>query len=193
MLDNEEEEDLILLMPTWRRYLVNLAPDAFRKSDYFRHLEDLMNDERLLRLLETHSYRLVFYPHVEMQKYYTPCRRGNISVATMQDHDVQTLLKRCRVLVTDYSSVFFDAAYLGKPIVFFQHDQTRYYAEHYPKGLLEYSDFGTVCLTEDEVLKALSAALTHEGGTVSRQEGFFKYHDRHNCDRLYEAILETLG
>ena len=98
-LESGQAENLILVMPTWRKYLVERKPDAFSRSDYCRQYADFLKDEKLHRLLRENGYRLVFYPHVEMQKFYRPTVRDNISVATMETEDVQDLLVRCKVLI----------------------------------------------------------------------------------------------
>lgn len=192
LLDGGGEEKLVLVMPTWRKYLAGLDRRAFSESEYCRQFAALLADERLLWLLRETGYRLVFYPHVEMQRFYRPAAGKEISVATMETEDVQSLLRRCRVLITDYSSVFFDAAYMNKTILFFQFDRERYEAGHYSKSLIGFSGFGKICSTEDEVLEALTAAVTEKGGERNEREAFFKYHDKHNCDRVFRAIRERL-
>ncbi|MBR6007688.1 MAG: CDP-glycerol glycerophosphotransferase family protein [Clostridia bacterium] len=192
-LDGDKAEKLVLVMPTWRKYLARLAPDAFAQSDYSRAFASLLGDERLVRLLDENGYRLVFYPHAEMQKFYAPETRGSVRVASMATDDVQGLLNRCQILVTDYSSVFYDAAYMGKPVVFYQFDRARADAGHYPLGRVDYPAFGEVCLTEDEVVNALARAAALPSARESGRKGPFRYRDTHNCDRVFQAILETLG
>ena len=191
-LDGSAAEKLILLMPSWRKYLVELDGRRFAESDYCRQYAGLIGDARMLRLLRENGYRLVFYPHVEMQRFYTPARRGDVSVAAADSADVQDLLRRCELLITDYSSVLFDAAYMGKAILFFQFDKDRFETEHYSKSLLDYSEFGEVCTTREALLDALSAAITEKARDRDDRRDCFKYHDRHNCDRVFEAIRELL-
>ena len=50
-------------------------------------------------------------------------------------------MKKCKYLITDYSSVFFDVAYMKKNIIFYQFDNIKFQLEHYNKGYLNYNDF----------------------------------------------------
>lgn len=52
--------------------------------------------------------------------------------------DVQALLKSAAFLVTDYSSIAFDFAYMYKPMVYFQFDQERFREGQYPSGYFRY-------------------------------------------------------
>ncbi len=112
---------MILVMPTWRGSGYP-AGDAFRGTAFFRAYQSLLQNARLLRLLEEQDLTLVFYPHIELQpelgQFSSPSER--VILAGWKDYDVQTLLMECRLLITDYSSVFFDVAYMEKPVVYYQ-------------------------------------------------------------------------
>ena len=103
------------------------------------------------------------------------------------------------MLITDYSSVFFDFAYLQKPVIFYQFDAPRFRREHYPAGDFDFTRdaFGPVAATEAEMLGALETVL--EAGCVlpeeyrSRVSRFFAYHDDQNCARSYEAIRNLVS
>jgi len=189
-LDNDLEEDLVLLMPTWRQFLVGLDEDEFLRSDYYCQLTSLLKDERLARLLEANGFKLVFYPHIEMQRFFEAACGG--ACASMRTDDVQTLLKRCKILITDYSSVYFDAAYMDKKILFFQFDRERFEGEHYKKCLIDHSRFGRICRTREELIEGLKDAVKGVGDWKNDQKEFFRYHDRNNCKRVFEAIGDLL-
>ncbi len=191
-LDGGETENLILVMPTWRKYLADVTQSAFSRSDYCRQFAGLLDEEKLLRLLRENGYRLIFYPHVEMQKFYSPSVRGNVSVAAMETEDVQDLLKRCKILITDYSSVFYDAAYLDKTILFFQFDRDRFETEHYCRRQVDYGELGRVCTTREEVLTALAAAIAEKGVDSDERRKLFQYHDKNNCSRVFRAVRDLL-
>jgi CDP-glycerol glycerophosphotransferase (TagB/SpsB family) len=127
-----------------------------------------------------------------MQKFYRPTVRDNISVATMETEDVQDLLVRCKVLITDYSSVFYDAAYLDKTILFFQFDRDRFETEHYCQRQVDYDELGRVCTTKEEIMTALTSAIKGEGRDSNERRQLFRYHDKHNCCRVFQAVRELL-
>jgi len=51
------------------------------------------------------------------------------------------------LLITDYSNLFFDFAYLKKPIIYTQFDYEEYRKTQYKKGYFDYTihGFGPVC------------------------------------------------
>ena len=106
----------ILLMPTWRAWLAKkefkdeeTARKNFILSDYFKNYEQLISDEKLVSFLETNDLELIFFVHSDMQPYWDmfTTKSNRVIVADAPKYDVQTLLMESKVLITDYSSVFF--------------------------------------------------------------------------------------
>ena len=186
---------LVLVMPTWRgaRYPDG---DAFRATKFHQAYQSLLSSPRLSRLLEENDYQLVFYPHLEMQKhlhqFHTDSPR--VVLASAATHDVQQLLLDCALLITDYSSVFFDVAFLEKPELYYQFDAEEFRQYHYQKGYFDYrrDGFGPVCTEESALLDALEQAF-RSGMQMppvykARAAVFFPLRDTQNCQRTYEAI-----
>lgn len=62
-----------------------------------------------------------------MQKnWLVYCLSKEIEIAKFKDYDVQQLLIELRILITDFSSVFFDFAYMKKPVIYYQFDRDKY-------------------------------------------------------------------
>lgn len=195
-------ERLVLFMPTWREWLCGAGAEPLCESAYFRCISSLLQSPRLHALLERFDYHLVFYPHHALQGHldaFRPFERARVVIADCAHYDVQALLLRSAVLITDYSSVFFDFAYLQKPEVFYQFDAARFRCEHYPEGNFNFmrDAFGPVAATEAETLDALERVL--ESGCVmpekyrARAAQFFAYQDDQNCARNYEAIRNLVS
>ncbi|MBQ6383379.1 MAG: CDP-glycerol glycerophosphotransferase family protein [Clostridia bacterium] len=187
----------ILVMPTWRG--VNYPQgERFPETAYYRHFQSLLNNPRLLRLLEERDLRLIFYPHIELQKeldrFSSPSDR--IILASWRDYDVQTLLMRCNVLITDYSSVFFDAGYMEKPVIYYQFDLEEFRKYHYQEGFFSYEKhgFGPVVQTEDELLNVLYACAGNDFQMQKeyrdRLDAFFPVRDAQNCERTYRILRQ---
>lgn len=108
----------ILVMPTFRIYVDR---EHFDDSEYFKAYKQLLCSEILHQHLERTGYTLIFYPHYEFQSKIDSFKNLNlsdrISIADMS-YDVQQLLKESEILITDYSSVFFDVMYMNKPVLF---------------------------------------------------------------------------
>ena len=96
----ERKEKMILVMPTWRGSHYPTG-EAFRKTAYYEHFQSLLCCKELEQLLEQQDYRLVFYPHIEMQKDSRRFKSGSdrITIVSKETHDVQKLLMDCALLV----------------------------------------------------------------------------------------------
>lgn len=101
------------------------------------------------------------------------------------------------LLVTDYSSVFFDFAYLRKPIIYSQFDSDTFYSgQIYDEGYFDYKKdgFGPVCYdydkTVDEIVNLLKKDCNIEEKYLERITDFYAFTDNQNCKRVYDEILK---
>lgn len=192
-------EKIILVMPTHRLWLNNVkSNEKFVASDFFKEYINFLNDKRVKEMLEVYGYKLVFYPHYALQGYIEIfkeyCFNKDIIIADKDTFDVQDLLIRSQILITDYSSVFFDFAYMKKPEIFFQFDNERYRNSHYKEGYFSYEldGFGKVTYNRDELVLELEKILRNqeiEKIYIDRIEKFFSIRDDKNCERTYQEIL----
>lgn len=190
----------ILLMPTWRSDLFFYSKRDFKKSLYYKNWQKLLSSKKLRVLLEKYDFNLIFYPHHQMQKFVElfVAESEKIIIASSRSYEVQKLLIDTDILVTDFSSVFFDYAYMRKPMIFFQFDKQEYRKTNYQKGWFSYErdGFGKVLEDADDVVKELEMILSHDCVMdplyLQRLNKLFTYHDHHNCERNYKAILEKV-
>jgi CDP-glycerol glycerophosphotransferase len=199
----------VLLMPTWRRWFHGLidklgkgaAIAAFRESEYFGALNALLTSQRLHAALEETDHHLVFYPHYGAQDYLAAFDRPHdrVNIADRHHYDVQQLLKESRILVTDFSSVSFDFAYMGKPVVYFLPDEKRYFAEHFERGYFDFDKdgFGPVTRDAGATVAAVEELLRGDGGQSAayreRMERFFPLRDNRNCARTMAAVQDLMA
>lgn len=195
LITSAKKEKIILVMPTWRGSNYPSGQD-FLNTEYYKHFQSLLNNATLGKILEEHGYRMVFYPHVEMQKYLNDFTTslGCVTIAGKEDFDVQELLMNCSMLITDYSSVFFDVAYLEKPILYYAFDEEEFHTYHYKEGYFKMSrdGFGAVCRDEDtllnEIERCFSDKMQMQDIYKDRTRQFFELRDNRNCERIYDAI-----
>ena len=100
-------------------------------------------------------------------------------------------------MVTDYSSVAFDFAYLQKPVIYYQFDRDAFFNHHtYKKGYFDYEKdgFGEIAENEDTLVAFLEAYMRNGCKIKScyqeRILGFYEYQDNNNCARLLEQIFQ---
>ena len=185
----------ILVMPTWRRGADDID---IKKSDYFKYWTSFLNNKTLFELLERSGVRLYFYIHPVFQKYinYFKSNSENVFIADFAHYDVQKLLMESKLLITDYSSVLFDFAFMKKPTLYYQFDRESYYMSHYKKGYFSYDKdaFGYVCLNEKNLINKIEDSMTNDfvfpKEFIKNFERFFVLHDADNCKRIYEAIIK---
>lgn len=186
----------ILVMPTWRRYLKEET--AFLQSEYYQAWSSLLRDERLMQYLSETQTKLIFYPHHELQPYLKHFTVGseNVILADFDHYDVQQLLKESMLLVTDYSSVHFDFAYMDKPCVYYQFDTEKYHQQHYKEGYFHFDTdgFGSVVSKDsdliDEILATAETGFMVDPIYQARAQAFFSHRDQQNCQRIYQAIIQ---
>lgn len=195
----------ILVMPTMREWLRNESSDTdkyeksrnFCDSEYFSVWNKLLKNHTMIRCLEKYEVDLIFYPHSSMQKYINnfDSSSDRIYIVDPEENDVQTLLVESSWLITDYSSIFFDFAYMKKPLIYYQFDYKKYRSGQYQEGYFSYIDdgFGTVCYDEDSLLSNLEFLLKNnkmETKFANRVDNFFEFKDTNNCRRTFVAIKE---
>lgn len=207
MLSSTENTDnLILIMPTFRSWLKPINKEItdsekqkFLKSSFFYHYSQLLKSDFLNKMLSEHKYKVIFYPHYALQPYINIFERiftknKNIVIASNSEYDVQDLLKKSKLLITDYSSIFFDFAYMKKPEIFFQFDEKQYRNGHYNQGYFDYKldGFGNIASTINEVLSCVSQEFSNDfkvdSKFIFRSTTFFNFRDKNNSERTYEAI-----
>ena len=192
-----EKKREIVLMPTWRgsRYP---SGEQFKETLYYKTLQAFLDSDELADMLSEYNCKLIFYPHIEIQKNieYFHSKSENVVMGTKKMYDVQTLLKESALVITDYSSIHFDVGYLEKPLLYYQYDEEIYYKNHYHKGFFDFDTmgFGPVCRTETELIDNLRKFLENDfevcEETKRRVQEFFPVRDDKNCERIFKAIYD---
>lgn len=188
-----ESKKQVLIMPTFRMYI---DMKCFEESDYFKAYSAFLECNKFNDLLEKYNYCAVFYPHYAFQSKIDSFKKLNTSnrvVIADMTYDVQQLLKDSEILITDYSSVFFDMMYMNKPIVFYQFDYERFISEHYKSGYLDHNDVGSVVDTLPDLLSAVEHLLQTQCDITDYQSYYdrtFTKRDTFNCQRVYDAIIQ---
>lgn len=208
LLQNDaSSEPVLLVMPTWRQNLAGppvgrgnrrrLNPD-FCATEYFKQWNGFLSSDELAELVLGAGYRVVFMPHPNIAPYLNLFRLpDHVEVYEQESGEsMQTLFRRSRILITDYSSVAFEMAWLNKPVVYFQFDaQSVFGGGHiYEPGYYSYLEdgFGPVCEDRASVLTGIREIFNNDGCMADkyaiRASKFFAYHDGDNSKRVFEAI-----
>lgn len=173
-----DQRPVILIAPTWRNnlFLPKTAFGAKRKlrapfleTDYGSNWFGLLASPELKELADRHSAEIVYLPH--------PNLRGNMEGVEFPGHvtviesnpNIHELMSRARVTITDYSSIFFDAALADSRIVFFQFDQDEFLngGHTYMPGYWDYEQhgFGPIVTTVSHAAEVISQAYQGDSGS----------------------------
>lgn len=194
------EKNEIVIMPTWRRDLFggyhsqnsqwDLKP-GFPESDYYKFYNDLVNNERLLNAATAMGYTInfvphpIFFPYIDMFSVPPEVKLWGGEVIYRQ------MFAENKLLITDFSSVAFDFAYLRKPVVYAHFD-----TNHYQEGYFDYErdGFGEVEYdlesTVNRIIEYMENGCQLKEKYRARIDGFFAFNDQNNCQRVYEKIME---
>lgn len=197
LLINYETKNQIIIMPTWRASLNGITDDAFLSSVFFRNWSSLISDKKLIQACKEKGLTIKFYLHYSLQNY-SHLFKGNevVRIVNFGEEVVQDLLKESKLLVTDFSSVYFDFGYMRKPVVYFQFDESTFNDEHYTKGYFDYrrDGFGDVCVGVEEAINSIIRIINNgfivEEKYLNRMNSNFVYRDSKNCERIYNRICE---
>ena len=205
---NNEIKNQIVIMPTWRNKLVSEMDlntglrkynPNFKNTDYFKFYNNLINHPKLLKALKKFNYKIKFIPHPIMIPQLKDFTTNDYVFFEKNSIDYTKEFQENKLLITDYSSVFFDFAYLKKPIIYTQFDEKDFYeGQLYDKGYFDFSKdgYGKVTYniedTIEEIINILNNNCKMEQKYLNRVENFFKYNDSNNCERIYKEILNKL-
>lgn len=197
------DKDLIVVMPTWRQWIAKGVETkeientkVFLETEYFKKWIEFLNSEKLDLCLEKYHKKILFYPHRNMQKYIQNfmSQSKNIKICDWKNNDIQEVLKKAAVMITDYSSVFFDFLYMKKPVLFYQFDEEKFRKYQYGEGYFNYKNNGITLWAKNigDLIKNLDDILSRNNYTISDNvyNEYFAFNDNSNCERVYNAIKE---
>ena len=194
--DKSEGLREILIMPTWRAWLENVTLEEFKESDYFHNYMELLNSPRFHSFLEKNDLLANFYLHSKFREFIQDfsVESDRIRLIVFGEEPANELMMRCKMLVTDYSSVCWDVFYLDKPVVFFQFDRDKYMEAHGSYLDMDRELFGDCAQDVDGLLTYMERCA--DDHFVVRpeyekmQKSFYKYFDDQNSRRICDAIVK---
>ncbi|HHY2127336.1 TPA: CDP-glycerol glycerophosphotransferase family protein, partial [Campylobacter jejuni] len=201
--NNKSDTKQILIMPTWRANIVGSITNSskrdlkenFKQSEYFQKWNSLLNNDGLKKLCELHSYAIVFNPHPNIIPYLKEFNLPSYIKIANQNESLQVLFCNSSLMITDYSSVAFEMAYLEKPVIYYQFDKEEFFTSHtLQKGYFDYKKdgFGSVVENEENLLKELEILLKNNckpfGVYKDNIDSTFVFKDRRCCERIYKKL-----
>ncbi|ELX4766343.1 CDP-glycerol glycerophosphotransferase family protein [Campylobacter coli] len=204
--NNRSNVKQILIMPTWRKNIVNsvVANSGkrklnldFKQTMYFKKYNSLINNNLLKKVCQEYGYTIVFNPHPNIMPYLKEFNFPSYIKIANQNESLQKLFCNSSLMITDYSSVAFEMAYLEKPVIYYQFDKEEFFISQWQKGYFDYKKdgFGPVVENEENLLKELESLLQNDckpfGVYKDNIDSTFVFKDGRCCERIY-AMLENM-
>ncbi len=195
----------ITFMPSWRSYLVSTitansnAPQPlnnFEESAYYKVYSELWNNGILINKAKELGYTLQLMIHPNMVNTLPYFSLDPYIKVLPFNESYNKIFAESDLLVTDYSSVSFDFAYLRKPVLYFQFDKEEIYSGNhtFQKGYFDYekNGFGEVEYTLDgiiqKILEYMEQGCQVKDSYLERINRTFPFADQNNCKRICEEI-----
>ena len=202
LLTMNQPEKLILIAPTWRKYLSakEMGRGEFLRSEYSMRWSEFIKSQELHDLTQKYGYKVVFLPHPNMRQYLEYMEIPDyIPVFGLKQESIQDVIAQASILITDYSSLAFEMALLCKSVIYYQFDVNSFYTpgmHTYRKGYFSYVDngFGEVVNKPRELIELLKCYLRNSCKPPEkyflRMQKCFQYRDGRNCERVFNSVRE---
>ena len=193
----------ILYMPTFRQNTNNSNfsdGKGIENNNFFRvkdfdllALNAFLEQNKCVMYLKFHPFEERLLPDNLESQYIkvitsTYCKSRKI--------DINSILAEIDLLITDYSSVYFDYLILNRPMIFLTPDIQEYSLQRggYTLEPVEYWMPGKHVTLQSEVLQEIEKLFKSEDEfSIKRQEInslINRYSDANNCQRLYDKFFD---
>ncbi|WP_300081530.1 CDP-glycerol glycerophosphotransferase family protein [Erysipelatoclostridium sp. An173] len=178
-LNLPKDKKIILYAPTWRDNSYNLKGYTFKLEVDFKKWQQVLQDE----------YIVLFKPHYLIVNDFDLEAVKDFVYFIDPQSDISSLYLIADVLITDYSSVFFDYAILKRPIYFYMYDLDSYRDELRGFYLDIYNDLpGEVIENEDDLLYKVA----NHCYDYSKLEVFNQRFNNHEDGNASKRVVEIL-
>ena len=171
--------------------------DKFKESYFFKMYNSLLNDKRIHEALKEHGYKIKFCLHPMLAAQVGDFDSNAYVEICQESINYTHEFKANKIMITDYSSVSCDFAYLHKPVIYIRGDKEEFYSNHtYTEGYFneEKYGFGPVAYDYEQAVEIIINAIKNDGRVeekyIQNINNFFKFHDANNSKRVYEEILK---
>lgn len=194
----------ILISPTWRTNLIEEhtdydTPDKptnnFKDSAYFKIYNNVITDEKLLSYAKKYGYKINFllHPALSNQKSSFITNDTLTVISPTDSFSYEDALIEASLLVTDYSGLQFDMAYMYKPVVHYHPPEL---PPSYNETVFKYESdsIGDITHNLTSLVSVLCEYMKNNSDMKpiyrNRVDSFYYHHDSDNSKRIYESILK---
>lgn len=195
-------ENKIVFAPTWRNHLIGdldennrriLKERKFLESNYYKKISELINSEKLIKVLEDRGFIFEFKIHPVFRDYINLFKVTSKNIVINAD---SINLDEYKLFITDYSSYVFDYVYLKRPILYFLPDEIEFNAglHIYRKLDLPIEEgFGPINKTSEElvdsIVKLIDNDFVMEEKYSNIMQKFFISNENNHREKLYQELI----
>lgn len=185
----DKAADKIVIMLTWRRWEYNAIRENFEQSNYYKLMLKIFN-----AVPENLKNKVVILPHPLLLNLIKN-KEFALKKYIPENFVYDDILKRTKLLITDYSSISYDAFYRGSNIIFYWEEKD-YCLLKYGKNaklmLDEKLAFGDVFYNEKNLTTAI--LKNYEGKQKKIHQNRYKkiveFSDNKNTERLIDFLIK---
>jgi len=181
----KKKAERIVVMPTWRPWEFNHIRINPEETGYYKMMKNIVDSvpEELLK-------HVVLLPH--------PLFKGAIQQTELGKYCDESLsydeiLSETNVLITDYSSISYDAFYRGAKIIFWWKDKKKCMEEYGGELMLDNDNvFGDVVNGKNKLTESLKRNYTsnQEDKYIRNYKKLVEYDDNQNTERLISFLKQ---
>lgn len=179
------DKKIIMYLPTWRDNSFKLFNNKSKFN--IKAIDRFLEKNKMFLIIKIHPY--------DLHKYNSLPKAKNIEFTTNMD-DVYMYLSDVDILLTDYSSVYFDFLLLNRPIIFVPFDRKEYEMQH--GFYYNYEDVTPGVKAQDwheitdQIKMLIDGKDKFELERIKINKIFNKFYDDKNSQRVYKEILKLL-
>lgn len=183
------DADKIIIMPTWRPWEINMARGDFLETPYFKMMMKIYN-----AVPDDLKDKVIILPHpliINELKHIPESVSSKIMLSARYDD----LLKQAKLLITDYSSIAYDAFYRGARVIFYWEEKDYCMSKYGPTTKLMLNEdnvYGDYFYSDEGLSESIRKNYDNEQSELykERYSKIVQFHDGKNTDRLVKFLKE---
>lgn len=186
---NENSEDYVTIMLTWKPYEEQMY--NFEESSYYKNVVEVSN--LLTKYIDKEKIIILAHPKAKDLLLNTHLHQS------LWDRPISEALEKTKLLITDYSSVGYNAFYQGAGIIYYQPDLELYESENGELIPKENEYIGKRVFNIAELENVFKESIKNNSINLDmlrtkENEEMYKtineFSDGKNIDRIYEKLKQ---
>lgn len=184
--ERTNRRDKILLFYTWRPWLDDVDDETFDKSEYLSSISESIQLIKQMNL----DKQIVVMMHPKMHIILSKKEISSIKLWTDSDGPLNELMSSVALLITDYSSLAWEAYYREIPVIFDMFDQQRYEKEVGSYIDLNRIPFGSKVVDKisDNVQQIIAQDYQMTEEELQAKGTYFAFQDQNASQRIHDVL-----